>query len=91
MSTAAVKPLLEAEAREHSLANLKRGSKSPSATVVAVGENGLKRANDLAGATVGVSGKAVERAGRPVHVAELLARDPLVAEARRRRARRGRR
>ena len=61
-----VKPLLEAEARERQLSGLRKGTKSPLATVVANGERSLatsvaelpvRRANDLAGATVGVSGK----------------------------------
>ena len=54
-----VKPLLEEEARERQLSGLRKGTKSPLATVVANGEVGLHKANDLAGATVGVSGKGV--------------------------------
>ncbi len=52
-----VRPLLEAEARERQLSGLRKGTKSPLATVVANGEVGLHKANDLAGATVGVRGK----------------------------------
>lgn len=70
-----VKPLLEAEARERQLSGLRKGSKSPLPT--SVGNGGKSRAttvarasageaNELAGATVGVSGKAVERAARVV-------------------------
>ena len=87
MSAGTAKPLLEVEARERQLAGLNRGSKSPLPTTVGNGDLRRGEANELAGATVGVSGKARGL----VHVAELLARDPAVIEARRRRERRGRR
>lgn len=56
-----VKPLLEEEARERSLANLNRGTKSPTGSLAPIG-----KANDLAGARVGVSGMSVKRAARVV-------------------------
>ncbi len=79
-----MKPLLEAEARERQRAagrgpsHAGAGSRSFSSMEEKVLPKG--KAQDLVGAKFGVSGKARGL----IHVAELLARDPLVAVARRR-------
>ena len=71
-----MKPLFEAEARERRLAGLKMWTRFPSSSME---ENGGSKgyAEDLVGAKFGVSGKARGL----IHVAELIARDPLVARA----------